>query len=48
MFSFPEQYGATQKSIQVITKLMQEVPTQLGPCIANGNTIAYNFWMKSS
>ena len=43
MFSFPEQYGATQKSIQVATKLMQEVPTQSGLCIVSGNTTAYNF-----
>ena len=43
MFSFLEQYGATQKSIQITTKLMQEVPTQSGLCIANGNTNAYNF-----
>ena len=43
MFSFLEQYGATQKSIQVANKLMQEVPTQSGLCIANGKTTAYNF-----
>ena len=43
IFSFPEQYGATQKSIQVTNKLMQEVPTQSGLCIASGNTSAYNF-----
>ena len=43
MFSFLEQYGATQKSIQVTTKLMQDVPTQSRLCIANGNTTAYNF-----
>ena len=43
MFSFPEQYVATQKSIQVTTKLMQEVPAQSGLCIADGNATAYNF-----
>ena len=42
MFSFPEHYGATQKSIQVTNKLMQEVPTQAGLCIANGSTTEYN------
>ena len=43
MFSFPEQCGATQKSIQVTTKLMQEVPTQSGLCSAGGNITSYNF-----
>ena len=43
MLSFLEQFGATQKSIQVTTKLMQEVPTQSRLCIAVGNTTAYNF-----
>ena len=39
MFFFPEQYGATQKSIQITNKLMQEVTTQSGLCIDNGNCI---------
>ena len=43
MFSFLEQYGATQKNIQATTKFMQEVPTQSGLCNANRNTTAYNF-----
>ena len=42
MFSFLEQYDATQEGIQVITKSMQEVTIQSGLCIANGNTTAYN------
>ena len=42
MFSFLEQYDATQEGIQVITKSMQEVPIQSGLCIAKGNTTAYN------
>ena len=43
MFSFPEQYGATQKSIQVTNMLIQEVPTQSGLCNVNRSTTAYNF-----
>ena len=43
MFSILQKYGAIQKSIQVTTKLMQEVPTQSGLCSAGGNTTSYNF-----
>ena len=42
MFNFPEQYGGTQKGIQVTTVLLQEEFTQLGLGIDNGST-AFNF-----
>ena len=47
MFSFPEQYGATEKT-RITNKLTLEVPIQLGPCISNGNTTAYNFMNEES
>ena len=37
-----EQYGGTQKCIQVTTELLQETFTQLGNSIDNGST-ALNF-----
>ena len=38
MFSFPEEYGETQKGFQVTTELLHEVSTQLGLSIDNGRT----------
>ena len=42
MLYFSEQYGGTQKRIQVTNKLLQESFTQSGLSIDNGST-AFNF-----
>ena len=42
MFSSPKQYSGTQKSIQVVTELLQKVSTHSGLSIDNGCTV-YNF-----
>ena len=39
MFSFPEQYGGTQRGIPVTPVFLQEVSTQSGLSIDNGSTV---------
>ena len=42
MFSFPEQYGGTQKGIPITTEFLQKVSTESGLSIDNGSTV-YDF-----
>ena len=46
MFSFPEQYGGTQKGISVTTEFLQEASTQLGLSI-DTERIVYVFVDKT-